>query len=210
VNPPPPQSAPAQVCDRVPGRGALAHFGFRVLSILGWRVVLAQPVPKKCVVVFYPHTSNWDFVFGLLAKWAMGIDFRWLGKHTLFRSPLAGWFVRHGGIPVDRGNAADVAREIGRSFDAHDEFRLVITPEGTRRRTEYWKSGFHRIARAADVPLGLAFIDRATRSVGIGAWVAVTGDAEADLVAIRAFYADKRAWDPSRAGAIRLRERGPG
>jgi 1-acyl-sn-glycerol-3-phosphate acyltransferase len=180
-----------------------------MLRLAGWQVVAAVPMPMKCVVIFYPHTSNWDFVIGLLAKWALGVDFRWLGKHTLFRTPFARWFVRWGGIPVDRGNPAGVARDIDRAFREHEDFRLVIAPEGTRRRTDHWKSGFHRIARSAHVPLGLAFIDRATRRIGIGAWMPVGDDAPADLAAIRAFYADKRGWEPSLAGDIRFREREP-
>jgi 1-acyl-sn-glycerol-3-phosphate acyltransferase len=168
----------------------------------GWRVELAEPVPRKCVVVFYPHTSNWDFPVGLLAKWAMGVDFRWVGKHSLFRAPLAGWFVRWGGIPVDRDAAGGFVEQLSRAFAAHDDFALVITPEGTRSHRPYWKSGFYRLAIAEKVPVGLAFIDRAARRIGIGAWVRLAGDVEADLAMIRAFYADKRGWNPRNAGPI--------
>jgi len=202
-------SAPATVLEHALGPSARGRVAFRLLRLFGWRVVVALPVPKKCVIVFYPHTSNWDFVVGLLAKWAIGIDFRWLGKHTLFRTPLAPWFLRWGGIPVDRTNPVGVARAVGRAFAEHDDFRLVITPEGTRRRTGYWKSGFHRIARAAKVPVGLAFIDRSTKRIGIGAWMMAGDDPGRDLEALRAFYADKRGWNPARAGAIRFRDEPP-
>jgi 1-acyl-sn-glycerol-3-phosphate acyltransferase len=198
------------VLDRAYGADLRSRLSFRILRASGWRVCMPIPVPLKCVIVFYPHTSNWDFVVGLLAKWALGVDFRWLGKHTLFRPPFARWFIRWGGIPVDRSNPAGVARDVARAFAEASDFRLVITPEGTRRRTDHWKSGFYRIAREAGVPLGLAFIDRRTRHIGIGAWMPCSGDATRDLAAMRAFYADKRGWDPSKAGDIRFRDSPPG
>jgi 1-acyl-sn-glycerol-3-phosphate acyltransferase len=194
------------VLERPLGRGLRARFAFRLLRLFGWRVVLARPVPRKCVIVFYPHTSNWDFPAGLLAKWTTGIDFRWIGKHTLFETPFARWFVRWGGIPVNRGAAAGFVDQVAAMYAATDDFALVITPEGTRRRASHWKSGFYRLALAARAPVGLAFIDRATRRVGIGAWLDLVGDAAIDLAAIRAFYADKHAWKPQHAGPIRFRE----
>lgn len=189
--------------------GALSRVSVRLLRLFGWSVVLARPCPPKSVVVFYPHTSNWDFVVGLLAKWGTGIAFRWVGKHTLFETPLRPLFLRWGGIPVDRRDPTGFVDTLARAYAAHDSFHLVITPEGTRRRTEHWKSGFHRLARAVDVPVGLAFIDRATRRVGIGGWIALTGDVDADLARLAGFYADKRGWVPERAGPVRLRPREP-
>jgi len=198
------------VLERPLGKGLRPRLAFALLRLFGWRVVLSQPVPRQCVVVFYPHTSNWDFPAGLLVKWATGIDFRWIGKHTLFETPLGRWFARWGGIPVDRGDAAGFVDQVAAMFATHDDFALVITPEGTRRRTEHWKSGFYRLALTARVPVGLAFIDRATCRVGIGAWLDLQGDVEHDLAAIRAFYADKHAWHPPQASPIRFRAPPPG
>jgi 1-acyl-sn-glycerol-3-phosphate acyltransferase len=181
-------------------------FAFRALRLAGWCVVLAEPVPRRAVVVFYPHTSNWDFLVGLAAKAVMGIDVRWVGKHTLFETPLARWFVRCGGMPVNRSDPAGIVDELAARFASETDFVLAITPEGTRRRTAYWKTGFHRIALAAQVPIGLAFLDRPSRTIGIGAWMTPSGDAAADLDAIRAFYAGKRGWTPGNAGDIRFRE----
>ena len=187
--------------------GAVARIAFLLLRAFGWRVVLAAPPPRKSVVVFHPHTSNWDFPIGLLAKWVVGIDFRWIGKRSLFASPLGAWFRRRGGIPVDRADPRGVVEELVARFDAESDFALVITPEGTRRRTDHWKSGFYRIAMAAGVPVGLAFLDRPTRTVGIGAWIALSGDVARDLDAMRAFYADKRGWTPRNAGTVGFRPR---
>lgn len=157
-----------------------------------------------CVVVFYPHTSNWDFLIGLLAKWVIGIRFRWAGKDTLFNGPLRPLFVRWGGIPVNRRERTGFIGQMRAAFDRNAEFRLAIAPEGTRSPTSHWKSGFYHLARAAEVPLALAFIDYGRREIGIGGHFALTGDADADMRALAAFYADKMARRPERAGPVRL------
>jgi 1-acyl-sn-glycerol-3-phosphate acyltransferase len=164
-------------------------------------------VPLRCVVVFYPHTSNWDFPVGLMAKWMLGIHFRFIGKHTLFAGPFGPMFTRWGGIPVDRRESTGNIARLAERFAAETDFRLAIAPEGTRRRTEHWKSGFYHLARAAGVPVALAFIDYARREVGVGAHLDLTGDVDADMARIAAFYADKVGRRPENAGPIRLPER---
>ena len=197
------------VLSRPRGRGAGARLAFAVLRCAGWHVALAAPVPPRSVIVFYPHTSNWDFVVGVLARAVVDIDVHWLGKHTLFKTPLRRWFERCGGVAVDRRDPAGIVDMLVVRFAANEAFALAITPEGTRRRTEHWKRGFHRIACAAGVPIGLAFLDRPTRTIGISAWIVPSGDAQADLAALRAFYGDKRGWKPANAGAMRFREPPP-
>ncbi len=169
--------------------------------------MLARPVPTRCVIVFYPHTSNWDFVIGLLAKWIVGIRVHWVGKDSLFRTPLGPLFVRWGGIPVDRRQRTGFIGELCAAFADRDEFRVAIAPEGTRARTERWRSGFYHLARAVDVPVALAFIDYARREIGIGGYVDLSGNVDDDMARIAAFYADKRARDPAKAGPVCLGER---
>jgi 1-acyl-sn-glycerol-3-phosphate acyltransferase len=194
------------VLARPPVPGRIAALALRVLRTFGWSVVLAQPVPRRCVVIFYPHTSNWDFPLGLLAKWTVGLPFRWVAKDSLFRTPLRPFFQRWGGIPVDRASPEGFIEQLRREMESHDDFRIAITPEGTRRRTEYWKSGFYRLARAAQVPLVLAFIDYPRRRVGIGGRLDLTGDVAVDMAAIAAFYDGLVGKHPDQMGPIRLRE----
>ncbi len=187
-------------------RGVSARFAAAMLRLAGWRVVLAQPVPGRCVVVFYPHTSNWDFPIGLMAKWMLGIHFRFIAKDSLFSMPLAWWLRRWGGIPVDRSGGTGVIARLAAEFSEHDDFKLVIAPEGTRSATERWKSGFYHLARAARVPVALAFIDYRRREVGVGGYIELTGDVAADMARVAAFYADKTARKPENAGPVRLDE----
>lgn len=187
-------------------RGFSARFAAAMLRLAGWRVVLAHPVPSRCVVVFYPHTSNWDFPVGLMAKWMLGIHFRFIAKDSLFATPLAPWLRRWGGIPVDRSGRTGVIARLAAEFAKHPDFKLVVAPEGTRSHTERWKSGFYHLARAARVPVALAFIDYRRREVGVGGYIEMTEDVTADMARIAAFYADKEGRRQENAGPVRLDE----
>jgi len=189
-----------------PGSGARARVACSLLRAFGWRVVLARPVPMRCVTIFYPHTSNWDFPIGLLAKWTTGIFFRFVGKDTRFKGPFGAMLERWGGIPVNRRERTGFIAQMKDEFERHADFRLVIAPEGTRRRTAFWKSGFYHLARAANVPLALAFIDYRRREVGVGDCIDLTGNVAADMARIAEFYADKRGRRPENQGPVKLRE----
>lgn len=201
------------VVERPLARGFLPWLGATLLRAAGWRVRLAQPVPKRCVAIFYPHTSNWDTAIGLCAKFMIGLRVRFVGKDTLFRTPLVGpLLLRWGGLPVNRREPTGFVRQVQDEFERDDEFRLAIAPEGTRSLVPHWKSGFYRIARAVGVPLALAYIDYPRREIGIGGYIELTGDVAADMAAIRAFYAGKRGRRPGKQGPVRLRDEsvGPG
>jgi 1-acyl-sn-glycerol-3-phosphate acyltransferase len=157
-------------------------------------------------VIFYPHTSNWDTIVGLLARLALGLRIHFVGKDTLFRWPLRPLLAAWGGIPVNRREPKGFVDTIEREFARRDEFIVALAPEGTRGHTEFWKSGFYRIARTAKVPLALGFIDFPSREVGVGAYLDLTGDVAADMARIRAFYAGKRGRHPENQGTIRLRD----
>ena len=199
---------PAPYVDTPLAPGFHARFAGWMLRLVGWRVVLAQPVPLRCVVVFYPHTSNWDFPLGLMTKWLVGVHFRFIAKESLFATPLGPWLRRWGGIPVDRSGGTGVIARLAAAFERYDDFRLVVAPEGTRSRTERWKSGFYHLARAAQVPVALSFIDYRRREVGVGGYLELTGDQTADMARIAAFYADKLGRRPDAAGPVRLDDAG--
>jgi len=197
---------PAPVLERPLVNTWRARLGARLLALAGWRGVLLQPLPLHCVLIVYPHTSNWDFPIGLAFKWMTGINLRFLAKDSLFRGPFDRLFRHWGGIPVNRREPAGMMAALTRAFADEHEFRIAITPEGTRSHADHWKSGFYRLARAADVPVALACIDYGKREVGVGAYIDLTGDVAADMARIAAFYADKVGRHPERAGPVRLPE----
>jgi 1-acyl-sn-glycerol-3-phosphate acyltransferase len=181
-------------------RGAL-----RLLRLFGWKTSLVWPPEPRGVIVVYPHTSNWDFPIGVLFRIGHRLKANWVGKQEMFRWPLRGFFLRIGGIPLDRRRTAGFIDALLAEFRSRDWMWLAIAPEGTRGRTDHWKAGFYQIALAADVPIGLGYIDYASKTVGIDTYLRMTGDRDADLARIRDFYASKRGRRPGFAGEIRLK-----
>lgn len=177
-----------------------------LLALIGWRSVLVWPPAPKGIIIVYPHTSNWDFIIGVLYKFGAGLPARWVGKDTIFRWPLRWLFHRLGGIPVDRRAPGGIVRSLLNEFGRQDWMWLALAPEGTRSRTDYWKSGFYRIAVMGGLPVGLGYIDYATRTIGIDTYLTLSGDEQWDLERIREFYADKHGRRPQHASDIRLRE----
>ena len=171
-----------------------------------WRLV-SEPAPgRPTVLAGAPHTSNWDFILMLAVAWTLGVNIKWMGKDVLFRGPAGPIMRGLGGIPVDRENATSVVTELVEGYRAGQEFGLVITPDGTRRGHTHWKSGFYRIAREAHLPVTLAYIDRTTRTTGLGPTFELTGNVSADMDKIREFFADKSGFHPEHAIVPRLRE----
>jgi 1-acyl-sn-glycerol-3-phosphate acyltransferase len=168
--------------------------GAALLRALGWRIEGAIPDLPRFVVIVAPHTSNWDFVVGAAAMFALDLDLSFLGKHTLFRWPLGALMRAMGGIPVDRASSHGVVASAIEAFGARPRLVLAIAPEGTRKRVERFRSGFLHIARGARVPVLLATIDGEARCIRLGPLVEATGDADAALARIERHYRDVRGW----------------
>ena len=176
-----------------------------LLSALGWTVHCDDPLTDRYVLIVAPHTSNWDFPLGLLANWSLDLDAHWIGKHTLFRGPLGPVFRSLGGIPVDRDAAANMVEQLAQRFATSDRLVLAMAPEGTRSSAGHWKTGFWRIARAAQVPIAMAYLDYGRREVGVGGTFLPGEDREADFARISAFYAGRQGLRPENQGTIQAR-----
>lgn len=175
-----------------------------VLRLFGWKVLDLAERPMKGVVIAYPHTSNWDFPWAILGLVAMGFTPRWAGKDTMF----AGWrgpiMRKLGGIPVNRRERTGFVGRMAEEFPRHDEFLVCIAPEGTRSLTTGWKSGFYRIAMAAQVPVVAATIDYPKRELGFLATLSLTGDEATDMAAIAKIYVGREGHTPAKTSPITL------
>ena len=163
-------------------------FGRSMLRLLGWRIQGEIPNLRKFVIAVAPHTSNWDFVIGMGAMFALDLKLSFIGKHTLFAGPFGALLRWMGGIPVDRSSPHGVVSDSVRAFEGVDRRVLAIAPQGTRRPVAHFKSGFLHIARGAGVPVLLASFDYATRTITLGPLTHPGADIEAERERIEAFF----------------------
>jgi 1-acyl-sn-glycerol-3-phosphate acyltransferase len=177
----------------IPRRGnALGRvLGRGILSVARWSFAGTIPDLSKAAIIVAPHTSNWDFLFAASAMFALDLDLRFLGKHTLFHGPV-GWFMRSlGGIPVDRSQpGTGVVEEMIELFGSSQQLLLALAPEGTRGRVDRWKTGFHNIALGAGVPIIPVSLGYGRRLIHLGAPYQPTEDLKSDLARLREFFAD--------------------
>lgn len=187
----------------------LAGIARRLLALFGWRVRFDGLPGPKGVAIVYPHTSNWDFIIGLLAKWTIGLPIRWIGKESLFQGLTGATLGRlmrlWGGRPVDRRNASGAVEQLAQMMQSEPWFWLGLSPEGTRRHTDCIRSGFYHLALKLDLPVALAYIDYRNKEIGVTEFAHMSGDQASDLELLRRFYADKVGRFPSQAGTIAFR-----
>jgi 1-acyl-sn-glycerol-3-phosphate acyltransferase len=167
------------------------------LRLTGWRFDGALPDLPKFLIIVAPHTSNWDFLVGVMAMYALGIRGTFLGKHTLFRWPLGPFMRFLGGVPVDRTSPADVVEQSVAFIARSERVIFVLSPEGTRRRLEKWKTGFWRLAHGASIPIVPVAFDFARRRFVLNPPFVTTGDLDADLTALRSHFRSAMALKPA-------------
>lgn len=162
---------------------------------LGWKWHNnIPPNTRRFVLIALPHTSNWDFFYALFAFYLMGLPVRFTIKDS-FTNGAFGWFFKSiGAIGINRRprkageERPSMIRIMTELFEQHDDLILIVTPEGTRKRTDEWKMGFYHVAKAAKVPIGLGFIDYTIKEAGMGKFVTPSGDADKDMREIVEFY----------------------
>jgi len=178
-----PASAPT-LLSRLVKRVLLALYRWK-----GWSLTVEGPVPRRCVILGVPHTTNWDFIFFLGATHQVGIAPNFMGKHSLFKWPMKRFMYDMGGIAVDRrARDRNYVDQVVTEFARRDNLPLVIAPEGTRGAITGWRSGFYHIAVRAGVPIVPAWVDNSRMVGGIGEAFMPSGDYAADLARLLAYY----------------------
>jgi len=182
----------------------LAYF---ILHLFGWTMVGHRPPEKKYMAIGYPHTANLDGLWVVLTILAMGERPKVFVKSTLVRFPVKRLLLAIGCIPIVRGKGVrDLVQQSVEYIDTVETIALMLSPEGSRSYTEYWKSGFYYIALAADIPIYFCYLNYETNHLGINDEpLYLTGDMGKDMQVIRDFYADKVSKRPERVGPIRLK-----
>ncbi len=167
-----------------------------ILKTMGWTFEGNFPDLEKFIIIVAPHTSNWDFFIGISAMFAIGFRARWLGKHTIFRKPFGRILRWMGGIPVNRSQAGNVVEQIVCLIKQSETMILGMSPEGTRKKVDRWKSGFYRIAEGAGIPIVPLAMDYGKKVIRIYPPFGVSGNPERDFVTLRGIFKDVTAKHP--------------
>ena len=171
------------------GNALTRALGAGFLRLRGWKMDVHLPADQpRLVITAAPHTSNWDGILAVAAIMALGIRLNFFAKESLFRWPFRGLLVALGGVPIRREAARGIVEQTTALFAARQQLFVGVAPEGTRSRAPIWKSGFYRIALAGGTPILLAYIDYGRKQVGTGPLIHPSGNYEADLERIQAFY----------------------
>jgi 1-acyl-sn-glycerol-3-phosphate acyltransferase len=169
----------------------LRGFSVFFLRVTGWRVEGALPVEaQKCVMIAAPHTSNWDLPYMLMVAFSLRLNVYWMGKASIFKPPFRSVMMWLGGIPINREASNNTVSASATAIrNASGMIQLVVPPEGTRSKVRQWKTGFYYIALAAEVPIVMAFMDYEKKHTGLGPLLYPSGDIDADMKTVKAFYA---------------------
>lgn len=132
----------------------LAKLSAFIIKLLGFKIIGKYPYElDKVVLIAGPHTSYWDFPFGLLIRSASKINVKYVGKASLFKPPL-GWIMKAlGGVPVNRKRRNNFVDSVIDVYNENEKMAVLFAPEGTRRKVEHFKTGFYYIAKGANVPI---------------------------------------------------------
>ena len=163
---------------------------------LGWKKNISERHPDKYIICLAPHTSNWDFIMGLLYSRAEGMKINFLMKKEWFFWPLGGVFKRLGGIPVHRTKHTSMTDCLAETAMQNSNFRLCVTPEGTRSLNPDWKKGFYFIALKAGIPILLYGLDYSRKEIVCTRTVVPTGDWEQEIKDIKLYFKDFKGKKP--------------
>lgn len=169
-----------------------------LLKLLGWTSRLPVDIPPQCVICVAPHTSNWDFIIGIVFYKSINGHPHFLMKKSWFFFPLHYLLRAIGGIPINRSNRESVTNQMTKEFQTRNHFQLAITPEGTRKKNAQWKTGFYYIAYEAKVPITLAYLDYSKKEIGVFENFIPTGNAEEDIQYIKQLYVNVQAKYPEK------------
>lgn len=158
------------------------------LKLGGWKIVGTLPNDKKYILIVAPHTSNWDLIVGLLARFYLNVKIRFLIKQEVFFFPLGSLLTALGGIPIDRKSKGNTVADVVKLFKENEQLALALTPEGTRGPVSRWKEGFYHMACKAQVPLVPVGFDYKAKEIRIDQPFTPTGSINDDFPKLLMFF----------------------
>jgi 1-acyl-sn-glycerol-3-phosphate acyltransferase len=179
-----------------------------LLKLIGWKVDFQGLPGLQGIAIVYPHTSNWDFLTAMLCKWTMGLPVYFWGKDSLFKVPVFGtWLKWIGGLPIDRTSSRGVVGAMLEVFAEHQRAKqflwLGLSPEGTRKHTQGWRSGFYQLALGGNLPLGVVRLDYAQKELKFQGFIKLTGNVDVDYAYLRKMYEGVEGFHIDQAAPIR-------
>ncbi|MBQ6176999.1 MAG: 1-acyl-sn-glycerol-3-phosphate acyltransferase [Bacteroidales bacterium] len=165
-----------------------AKFCGWLLRKMGWESVGGPMKEQKAIVLGVPHTSVWDFLVSYLFYTQFGKVAHIMIKKEFFFWPLGPILRACGAVPVDRESPASMVRSLIHQMDQAEEFHLAIAPEGTRKATKRWKTGFHLIARETGSTVYIGYYDWGRKKISVGEPIELTDDPKADMQRIYDHY----------------------
>ncbi|MBU2972217.1 1-acyl-sn-glycerol-3-phosphate acyltransferase [Pseudoalteromonas sp. C2R02] len=175
-------------CIKTSQKGIGHYLGRFLLKLLGWKVSGEFPQTSKFVAAVAPHTSNWDFIIAIAVKLQLGITIRFLGKNSIFFWPLGPILKAWGGMPVDRSSPHGLVSQVKKQFDNNEHLVLGLAPEGTRKKSKEWKTGFLHIAHNSNVPVVPMALDYRTKTFIIMPAQHINENTEQALISIKSLY----------------------
>lgn len=167
-------------------------YKFIYYKILGWKLVgnitFSKDTVKRAVIIAAPHTSWHDFYIGVLLRGIIGVKSNFVAKKELFKWPFGYYFKAIGGAPLDRRPGQNKVEAIAKLFENREEFRLALSPEGTRKKVNQWKTGFYYIAKKAKVPIIMFTFDFGNKQNKISEPFYPTDNLEADFEYMHSFF----------------------
>ncbi len=174
-----------------------------LLNAMGWKIHYQAPPQNHGLIIFYPHTSNWDFVIGILYKWSTGLPLHFWIKDNAINTPILGSFIRSvGGIGINRRAPKGVVKTTINAMQQQDFFWLAVAPEGTRSYSNGWRTGFYHVWNNSACPLGLAYMDYGKREIGVLDYVLNSGNMQADFAALEKYYQGRTGYHVKQAAPV--------
>ena len=167
---------------------------YLLTNVLGWTIEGSFPNLRKSVIIFAPHTSYWDGLYGKLYFMQSGISYKFLSKKEFFKFPMKYFFKAFGSIPVYKSNR--YVNQIVEYFNNSEQLHIVLSPEGHRRKTTHWKKGFYYMACRANVPIVVGYLDYKNKQMGIKGVIEDTRDVNETMKKVANMYQDINAKYP--------------